>query len=47
MPYFKAAPYIEQATDAQWREYQCKTGLILYTAIVSQLDISYAFSLLY
>ena len=45
-PYFKAAPHTEQATDAQRREYQCKTGSILYTAIVSRPDISHASSLL-
>ena len=44
--YFKAVPHTEQATDAQRREYQYKTGSILYTAIVSRPDISYAFSLL-
>ena len=37
---------MEQATDAQRREYQCKTGSILYAAIVSRPDISYASSLL-
>ena len=45
-PYFKAAPHTEQATDAQRREYQCKTGSILYAAIISRPDISYASSLL-
>ena len=46
-PYFKIAPHTEQATDVQRREYQYKTGLILYIAIILQLDIAYTSSLLY
>ena len=46
-PYFKAVLHTEQATNAQQREYQYKTGLILYTAIILRLNISYASSLLY
>ena len=45
-PYFKVIPHTEQATDAQQREYQYKTGLILYVAIILQPDISYTSSLL-
>ena len=45
-PNFRATPHEGQATENERREYQCKTGSILYAAIVSRPDIAFAASLL-
>jgi hypothetical protein len=45
-PNYHATPHEGQATENERREYQCKTGSILYAAIVSRPDIAFAASLL-
>ena len=44
--HFRATPLEGQATENERKEYQCKTGSILYAAIVSRPDIAFAASLL-
>jgi Reverse transcriptase (RNA-dependent DNA polymerase) len=45
-PGIKLVPHTGQATENQIKEYQTKTGSVLYAAIVTRPDVTYAASLL-
>jgi hypothetical protein len=45
-PSFKPVPHEGSASLNEKKEYQCKTGSVLYTAIVSRPDIAFAASVL-